>query len=238
VLERISDPVSGDPVSRLRRVDASWAGVWRLCIDRSPSTVSSSLCSKGMSCGDVGISEYLDARDWSMESSSSSSSSAEFLTTAAGIVTSSISRPRKITTSSSPGSLLYTGSEVTDICDGVRRGLRVRRAVRGAPASLPASSVAVTSRRPPLLIVPASCSAVNSRVRPPAPPPNGDAAAAPEKLNREGVLRFQVMTATILRMTMANAMGTQTLGDMLEFCVSSRRSRTFARPNGVAPAPP
>lgn len=157
--------------------------------------------------------------------SSSSSSSLEFLTTAAGIVTSSISRPlgntletqapetgallvthRKITTSSSPGSLLYTGSEVTDICDGVRRGLRVRRAGRGAPASPPASSVAVTSRRPPLLIVPASCSAVNSRVRPPAPPPNGDPAAAPEKLNK-GVLRFHDMTAAMLRRTMATATG-------------------------------
>lgn len=67
VLERISEPVSGVPVSRLRRIGSSGAGVWRFCIDRSPSTVSSSLCSKGMSWGDVGISEYLDALECSRD---------------------------------------------------------------------------------------------------------------------------------------------------------------------------
>lgn len=59
-----------------------------------------------------------------------------------------------MTSSSSPGSLLYAGKEVVEICDGVLRGLRVRLvrlAVVAAGVTVP-------------LMVPASCSAVISLV--------------------------------------------------------------------------
>lgn len=60
----------------------------------------------------------------------------------------------KITSSCSPGSLLYAGREIVDICDGVRLGLRGLRVVVGAVFPLVA----------PPFVAPASCSAVNSLV--------------------------------------------------------------------------
>lgn len=84
---RIRELVSWKPL--LSGLRASVGGSCRLCIDRSPSNVSSGLRS-GMSCGDVGIGEYRDTCEWS---SDTEDSSADCLTTAAGIVASSISSP-------------------------------------------------------------------------------------------------------------------------------------------------
>ena len=94
-----------------------------------------------------------------------------------------------MTSSSSPGSLLYGGNDVTDIWEGVRRGLRGLRAVRRA--------VPFAGRFSPL-IVPASCSAVSSRATPPTTGAPGTEALANEKKRPE--LRkdrfVQIMRAT------------------------------------------
>ena len=65
-----------------------------------------------------------------------------------------------MTTSSSPGSLLYIGSECVDICEGVRRG-RLARRVRGGPL---AGCVPFAGASP--LMAPASWSAVRTTCPP------------------------------------------------------------------------
>jgi hypothetical protein len=95
---------------------------------------------------------------------------------------------RKITSSSSPGSLLYAGSDVTDICEGVRRGRRARRVVTGAAWLWP------------LLMVPASCSAVNSRGAPVCASPA--VGAAPVSENPDMALRREALEEKTTRKNM------------------------------------
>jgi len=183
--------VSCEPMSTLRLVLSSPSD-GKLCSERSPS-VSLLVGSIGLLGGEAVSVRYCDTCDWSCEIIDARSSSAEERTIAAGIVASSISRPLKIssvddgqrnsmqtdrnmTSSSSPGSLLYSGSDVTEICEGVRRGLRGLR-VRGG----------FDGRFPPL-IVPASCSAVSSRGVPEPPAAGAPGGEAPENENKSVVL--------------------------------------------------
>lgn len=113
-----------------------------------------------MSFGESGMGEY--PSDWFLECidvSPSSSTGGISTVVVTGNGTSSMSAgPRKITSSCSPGSLLYAGKDVVDIWDGVLRG-RLARLVRVAdggldvaPSAVPASCSAVSSRTPPLAV--------------------------------------------------------------------------------------
>ena len=88
----------------------------------------------------------------------------------------------------STGSFIYSGKDVTDICDGVlrcRRGLLARRVPGGAPTTAP------------LLMVPASCSAVNSL----GPFPAVSLVFGPERRPRTFAARyFREQTRTIKSM--------------------------------------
>lgn len=177
------------------------------------------------------MGEYLDACELSLECKEPSPSSAtDGIIRAVGIEASSISsgplqkdlvttptnlsNPQKtahrnITSSCSPGSLLYAGRDTVEICDGVRRG---RLFLLARPAAVvPPELVAL-----PPLIVPASCSAVSSLV-PDAFAPEATLAPRAKPANRPPlpVLFDQVTMAIPVRIMATTRMGAWRAGEVM-----------------------